>query len=224
MRFLKVFLALVLMLQLAAPFGISADDVNVNLLLQETQKRSEKSGEINFIWWIPEEYWRASLAQNPSTTPQQVDAIVSVFKPYVVVAVVEGKVDVSGNIAYNSEADIRSKLRLVDSQGNVYSPLADDGINVSTKSFLAMMKPMLANILGPMGQNMYFYTFVAKDKNGTDIADPRKEGAFSVRLGEKDFKWELPLSSLVPEKICPSCKRKLNGTYKYCPFDGTPLP
>jgi hypothetical protein len=139
-------------------------------------------------------------------------------------AVVEGKVDAMGNITYSSEPDIRSKLQLIDSHGNRYLPLSEDGINISTKSFLAMMKPMLANILGPMGQNMYFYTFVAKDKNGVDIADPRKEGSFSVRLGDKDFKWDLPLSSLVPEKICPICKRKLNGTYKYCPFDGTPLP
>jgi hypothetical protein len=140
------------------------------------------------------------------------------------VAIVEGKTDTVGAVTYKSEAEIRAKLRLVDNQGNAYIPLVEDGVNISTRSFLAMMKPVLANILGPMGQNMYFFVFIAKDNNGLEIANPKKYGSFTVKLGDKDFKWTLPLSSLVTEKICPACKQKLNGTYKYCPWDGSPLP
>jgi len=224
MKVLKLALVLLLVAQLAVPFGASAQEINVNLLLQETQKRAEKPGEVNIVWWFPEAIWRASLAQTPNVTPEQTEATLSVFRPYVIIAAVEGKIDATGNILYKSETEIRSSLRLLDTQGNEYLALAEDGINVMTKSYLAMMKPLFAHTMGPMGQNMYFFVFPSKDKNGLDIADPKKEGAFSVRLGGKELQWKLPLSSLLPEKTCPTCKQKLNGTYKYCPWDGTPLP
>jgi len=86
-----------------------------------------------------------------------------------------------------------------------------------------MIKPVIANTLGPLGQNMHFLLFPAKDKNGQNIAEAKKEGAFSVKLGEREFKWRLPLGSLLPPKICPKCGEKLSGAYNYCPYDGTPL-
>jgi len=224
MRVLKLALVLLLVAQLAVPFGASAQEINVNLLVQETQKRAESPGEINIIWWFPEDIWRVSLAQTPNITPEQIEATLSVFRPYVIMAAVMGKVDPLGTVTYKSEAEMRANVRLIDASGSEYLPLAEDGINAMTKGYLAMMKPIFANTMGPMGQNMYFFVFVAKDKNGADIADPRKEGIFSVRLLDKEVQWKLPLTSLLPEKTCPTCKQKLSGAYKYCPWDGTPLP
>jgi len=86
-----------------------------------------------------------------------------------------------------------------------------------------MIKPVIVNTLGPLGQNMHFFLFPAKNKSGRNIADAKKGGVFSVRLGEREFKWRLPLGSLLPPKICPRCGEKLSGAYKYCPYDGTPL-
>jgi hypothetical protein len=224
MRILKLALALFLVIQLITPLSARAlEGININLLMQEAQKRGDKPGEVDLVQWFPEETWRLSLAQNPSITPEQAEATLSVFRPYVIIAVVEGKLEATGSITYKSEAEIRARLRILDTSGNEYYPLAEDGINVTTKSLLAGMKPLFASTMGAMGQNMHFFAFVAKGKDGAEIADPKKEGTFSVKLGEKELKWKLPLSSLVPEKACPTCKQKLNGTYKYCPWDGTPL-
>lgn len=87
-----------------------------------------------------------------------------------------------------------------------------------------MMKPLFANMLGPMGQNMVFFLFPSNNKEGQKIADSKKEGSFSVEMGEREFRWRLPLGSLLPPKICPTCGEKLSGAYKFCPWDGTKLP
>jgi len=196
----------------------------LNSLIQETQKKSERPGEISFVWWMPQEYWQLSFVQNPTITPEQSEKVLSVFRPYTIVSVVDGKTNTSAGITYRSEGDIRSGIKLKDKSGTVYLPLADEQISVETKSFLAAMKPVLANVLGPMGQNMYFFVFPAQDSASADIANATKEGSFSVELGEgRAFTWELPLSSLLALKACPTCSRKLNGTYKYCPWDGTKL-
>jgi len=217
-------IAVALLLSSGMKFAFTADgQVDINTLIQETQKRSDKPGEMTFIWWIPEEYWKASFAQNPNMTAAQIEDFVKVFRPYTVIAAVDGTMGTYGSVTYKTEAEIRSTIKLVDGQGNAYVPLNEEEISADTKSFLAAMKPMLANALGPIGQNMYFFIFPAQDKSGQGITDAKKEGAFLVKLGDREFRWKLPLGSLLPPKICPTCKEKINGSYKYCPWDGTKL-
>lgn len=199
------------------------EQVDINALIQETQKRSDEPGEMTFVWWIPEEYWQASFSQNPNMSAAQIEEFLKVFRPYTIIAVVDGTVGTYGNVTYKTEAEMRSNIQIVDSQGNIYIPLSETEVNVDTKSFLAMMKPVLANALGPIGQNMYFFLFPAKNKDGLGIAEAKKEGIFLVKLGEREFRWKLPLGSLLPPKICPTCKEKVSGSYKYCPWDGTKL-
>jgi hypothetical protein len=196
----------------------------LNSLIQETQKKSDRIGEMSFVWWIPQEYWQLSFSQNPTITPEQAEKVLEVFRPYIIVAVVDGKTGSMAGITYRGEAEIRSSIKLKDKMGNIYLPLSDSEVSVDTKSFLGAMKPVLANVLGPMGQNMYFFVFSTKDKSGEDIANAKKEGRFSVELdGNRSFLWTLPLSSLIPLKVCPTCNQKLNGAYKFCPWDGTKL-
>ena len=42
--------------------------VDLNALTQETQKMSQKADEVTFVWWIPEEFWQVSFAQDPTVT------------------------------------------------------------------------------------------------------------------------------------------------------------
>lgn len=216
--------AVTLLLSFGAGIGSAEGQTDINALIQETQQRSDKPGEMVFVWWIPEEYWKASFSQNPNMTAQQVEDFVKVFRPYTLIAVVEGKMGTYGTITYKNEADIRGEIKLKDTAGTEYTALSDEAVNVDTKNLLAMMKPVLANILGPMGQNMYFYLFPNTNKEGKSLYDIGKAGSFSVMLADKEFKWKLPLSSLLPQKTCPTCNEKLKGSYKYCPWDGTKLP
>lgn len=75
-----------------------------------------------------------------------------------------------------------------------------------------------------MGQNLLVFLFPAVGKDNQKIADAKKAGSFAVNIGKLEYKWRLPLGSVVPPKICPKCGEKLSGAYTYCPYDGTKLP
>jgi hypothetical protein len=206
-----------------APGLCQATQVDITALTQETQRMSQKADEMTMVWWIPEEYWRVSFAQNPAVTEAQSEELLKTLRPYTVVVAVDGTIGSFGGVTYTPETTLRNSIQLVDEQGNAYRPLSDPEIDADTKNFLVMMKPALASVLGPIGQNMHFFVFPAKGKGGKQIADAKKEGAFSLRLAGKEFKWRLPLGSLLPPKTCPVDGEKLNGAWKFCPWHGSKL-
>ena len=198
--------------------------VSLDAVLTETQKMSDKADEMTLVWWIPEEFWRVSFAQDPTVTEAEAEEFVKVLRPYTLIVAVDGTIGQFGGVTYESEADIRASIQIRNNQGTLYSPLGEDKIDADTNNFLSMMKPLFADMLGPMGQNMHIFLFPAKSNKGQQIADAKKEGAFSVELGERIFRWRLPLGSILPLKVCPICGEKLSGAYKFCPWDGTKLP
>lgn len=197
--------------------------VELNALISETQRMSQTEDQMLIIWWIPEEYWRVSFEQNPIWTGNQIEGFLKVLRPYTVIAAVDGKIGAFGGMTFKSDVDIRAIIRTQDNEGTLYSPFKEDQIDADIKNFLSMMKPLLANVLGPMGQNIHFFLFPAKKENGQKIADVKSDGRFSVKLGERYFSWRLPLGSLLPQKICSVDMEKLNGAWKYCPWHGVEL-
>ena len=197
--------------------------VDINALVQETQKMSDRSGEMTLIWWIPEEFWRASFEQDPNMTAAQTEEFIKVLRPYVLIVAVDGNIGSFGGVTYKSETTIRGNIQFIDSQGTRYRPLNNENIDANTKNFLSMMKPVFVNMLGPIGQNMHFFLFPAKNTMGQNIAVAKSVGAFSVKLDQRVFKWRLPLGSLLPVKICPVDGEKLSGAWKFCPWHGVKL-
>lgn len=198
-------------------------EVDINTLVQETQKLTQAADELTMVWWIPEEYWQVSFAQDSNMTAAQTEEFIKILRPYVLIVAVDGKVGAFGGVTYKSETVIRDSIQLIDNQGTHYRVLSDEKIDVDAKNFLSMMKPVFANMLGPMGQNMHFFLFQSKNEKGQNIAEAKKEGSFSVKLDEKLFKWRLPLDSLLPPKTCPVCAEKMSGAWRYCPWDGARL-
>jgi hypothetical protein len=197
--------------------------VDINLLVQETQKLSPSADEMTLVWWLPEEFWRISFEQNPNMTAAQTEEFMKVLHPYIIIVAIDGKIGAFGGVTYESEATIKNSIQIIDSQGTYYRPLDEEKTNPDTKNFLSMMKPVLVNMLGPMGQNMHFILFPSSSENGKSIADAKKEGSFSVKLGKREFKWRLPLGSLLPLKVCPVDGEKLSGAWKFCPWHGAEL-
>lgn len=224
-RAVGICLALLVSCALVTTAIAQGSKIDINALVQETQKMSQGAGELSLIWWIPDEFWQASFAQDPTVTPAQAEEFLKIVRPYTIIVAVDGKIGPFGGVTYKTQDQIRSSLQFVDGKGNVYRPYQDAQLDADITSFLSMMKPVLENMLGPLGQNMHFFVFSGKDKDGNRLADPKSEGTFTVKLGGgREFKWRLPLGSLLPPKVCPKCKEKLSGAYKYCPYDGTKLP
>ncbi|MFH1338692.1 MAG: hypothetical protein ABIH40_02455 [Candidatus Omnitrophota bacterium] len=197
--------------------------VDINALTQETQKMSQRAEEITFVWWIPNEYWETSFSQDPKTSNAQAGEVLKVLRPYTVLLVVDGKMGPFGGITYDSKEAIKAGISIKDAEGVSYPPINEEEVDFDTKNFLSMMKPVFANMLGPMGQNMHFFLFPDRNNRGQRIAEAGREGSLLVKLGSKEFKWRLPLGSLLPAKLCPTCGEKLSGAYKFCPWDGTKL-
>ena len=217
---------IVLVVFIASQINVSiAEDykIDVNKLAQETQQMSQSTNEMTMVWWIPEEFWRLSFEQDPNVTEAQIEDILKVLRPYMLLVAVDGKIGTFGGVTYSPKESLQNTIKVIDKEGNRISPLSENKIDSDLKNFLQMMKPIFVNMIGPMGQNMHFFVFPAKNKDGHPIAVARKEGAFSVMLGERNFKWRLPLGSLLPPKVCPVDGEKLSGAWHYCPWHGVAL-
>ena len=202
-----------------------AQDQKLDLteVVRETYRISNEAGEMNMVWWLPDEFWKASAAANPNSTPAQMEMFLKVVHPYVILGVGSGKMGAFGAVTYRTEAEVRDLVQLKDSEGNLSKPLAEDKMDASVPALLGLMKPIMVRMAGPIGENIHFYVFPGIKKDGARICDPLKDGACELDLGERAFKWRLPLSSLLPKQKCPVCGETLSGAYKFCPFDGTKL-
>lgn len=206
--------------------GAAAQDqrIDVNELVQETERASTVAGELNLVWWLPEEFWKASVAANPNVTPEQLELILKAVRPYFIVGVANGKMASMGTVTYRTEDEIRGIVQLKDDGGNLYKPLPEDKVDASVPALLGLMKPFMAKTVGALGENIHFYVFAGSKTDGARICDPLKEGACEVDVGERAFKWRLPIGSLLPKQKCPVCGEILSGAYRFCPYDGTKLP
>ena len=223
-RWASIFVALFLLCGWTKTGLAWQGEVDPAAIVRDTQYMSKEGDGMTLIWWFPEEFWELSFASDSTVTKAEAEKLLTVFRPYIVVAVVDGEVGPFGAVRYRSEDAIRAQLRIRDSEGTYYEPLREDEIDVSVENFLLILKPMLANMLGPMGENLHFFLFPAKREDGRKIADATKEGVLSIELGEREFKWRLPLESLVPPKICPECGEECSGAWRFCPWCGAKLP
>ena len=217
------FLAFGLLVGIGVRSGFAQEKISLSELVGALQKGSDRTDKVTLVWWAPQEYWRATFSQDPIISQAQADEIVNFLRPYTIFFVVDGSMGKFGAVDYKSESEIRANIQVSDNQGVLYHPLSEDEVNQNAKDFLLMMKPVFASMIGPMGQNMHAIVFPGKDAKGQPIADAKKEGNFSVKLYEGEFKWRLPLGVLLPEKICPQDGEKMNGAWKFCPWHGVAL-
>jgi hypothetical protein len=157
---------------------------------------SQEQSDITFVWWVPEQYWQAGFAESPQMNQAQADEFLKAIRPYTLVITVSGTRGLFGSMTYRSEGEIRSSMKLKDANGKTYAPLGDDAVDADVKTLMQMIRPIISNILGPMGQNMQLVLFQARTDDGKPIADAARKGSSSIFLAEKEFKWRLPLDSV----------------------------
>lgn len=196
---------------------------NIVDLVTETQKQSLEDDELTLVWWMPRAFWQISLEADGTMPLSAISEVMSHIEPYIVVAVVDGTVGPFGGGNFKSEKEVQAEIRIVDGAGNGYGPLATDEVSTDVQNLIGAMKPVIANMIGQMGQNMNFFLFSSRGADGTAIVDALEEGTFAVALGERSFEWRLPLSALLPPKLCPIGQRELDGAWKYCPWHGNEL-
>jgi len=225
--------AILLIAFLATPWILRAQqtaaadlaDSRLDDIIKETQLTVGGKDTAGLVWWLPTEFWEQSAIQQ-GNSPEQARTTFAPMRNYTMIIVAVGKIGL-GNINWHSENEIRSNTTLRDSDGQAYQPLKE--ISPDAQGIASIVKPVLANILGPTGQNLQILFFPAKTAKGKSIADPTRAGSFSVLLSnltsqkESEFAWRLPLSSLSPPKFCPMGKERVEASWKFCPWHGNRL-
>ena len=200
----------------------SGAEIKTADLLAETQKMSRQDKVVRFAWWIPEEFWKTMFSKSTTVREAQLDSLIFKIHPYTIFFVVNGKISSLGSITYSDYDELGKDIMLKTSGDHKYLPVARDQLDQDVKNLLDMMKPLLANMLGPMGQNMHYIVFKS-EREGLPLFSSRENTQFSIRLSGEEFSWKLPLVSMMPKMHCSKCGGSFPGNYVYCPFDGTKL-
>lgn len=195
-------------------------------LLRETQLGVRVPHHTGLVWYIPFEFWLESAAQNGQsveTTSRSLESL----KSYTLVVIFAAKVGGLGGLDFIPPSEMKKNVFLRDSQGNDFAALEE--VSPDAQNLSEILKPVFANALGRAGENATLLFFPAKNKAGLPIADPQREGRFSVVLKsflgipEDIYEWRLPLTSLSPAKYCPEGNEQVNANWKYCPWHGVKL-
>jgi hypothetical protein len=179
----------------------------------------------NLNWWIPNEFWEASTAEDGEESTD----IFSAFKGYTIVAVVAANISSLGVFNYYSEDEITTHINVkyTDAGGKSRTMQIVKEPPTEVQMILGMMKPMLKAAMGAMGEHFHFIVLKDQTESGTRIADPYAEGSLSIGLNDRlDRSWtsavDTPLNSLYVPRLCPNGK-PAHISWKYCPWTGKKL-
>lgn len=224
MKVAKRLLLLLVALCLVAPMTVSAQtSIDLERLIAETQRMSEVPDRITLVWWIPEAYWQAAFDRDPTITRADADAFLEMMRPYHLFAVVDGTIGMLGNAKFTPPDEVGRTIRLETPNGRRFAPLMPDALDQGATIVMSLFKPIIASMIGPMGDNMFLAVFPAYDHEGEPLLDLLSKGSFTLTVADQQFRFNLPLVSILPPKYDPVTGEQFPGNYIYSPFTGNLL-
>lgn len=227
-KHIPLFLLAILAFACTAQAGsqsLPPQQIKLNELTRDTQKQVYGDGgkEFEIVWWMPREYWEASLSQQQALDPSIRKTIIDTLGDYDVVAVVEGSMADDMQFRFVTENEIRDATHLLDTKGNALDPLRENDVPPKVASLLASLKPVLSSNMGPVGKSMHFMVFPGNDKQGSRRVDPSGNGRMQVKTRSNTYVFRLPLGSLLPNKVDAATGDLFPGDYLYSPYSGATL-
>jgi hypothetical protein len=214
-----------------------AEDIDLQALVRETQINKQSSNKLVMVWWIPTEFWAESFRRGGTVSAKQSAEMLASIDDYVVVAAIDGTIGTLGVLASTPKDELEKKTLLIVGDTKS-SPIPEGDLSPSARNFVQLMKPVIANMLGQVGQGMHFMAFKGtKESNANDkslhsddvaaskqrLIDPKLPGRVTVRIGEQNFEYRLPLGSLLSPKFDPDTGERYPGNYEYSPYSGKKL-
>lgn len=205
--------------------------VNTSEFTTDTQVMLQNSGDkhVALVWWIPNEFWQASMARDTNTSEADKKAVLNSMAGVSLLAVVQADITSLGAFQYYSKEEIEKKMLVsfTDTSGKSQKLVPLQTINPNLEIVLGMFKPVLGAAMGNLGNNMHFYVFNDKSGNSGRLLDPYQKGQINVQLARKDAavmkaSIELPLNSLFVPRKCPNGK-SAHISWQYCPWSGERL-
>ena len=195
---------------------------SIEELVRETQRTSSADGNLTMVWWMPFEFWQASLGANAQVPEELRNQILSLMSKYNIIAVVRARPAPEGFTDIQSK-DAIQKAITVTFEGKPVQAVPPEQLDPAMQVILAQFKPAVAGMLGQVGQAMEFliYPGVA---DGKRLIDPTQPGLLKVSLFSQDIQFRLPLGSVMPLRTDPKSGETFPGNYLYNPFTGEKLP
>ncbi|KJJ37640.1 hypothetical protein [Aequorivita vladivostokensis] len=197
-------------------------DVSIDGMLNETQFSSDNPKMMEFVWWLPREFWEASYAQDPTSSEADYEELNKMFQDFELFGIIQGEIGHFGGITYYTKDTILKNLN-IQYKGENLMVVSEEEISADFLNFLMIMQPMLGNMLGQMGNNIHFVLLKSIRGNEVLPINPLKSDELTIKLGDFEKVIDLPLSSLLMEKKCPEDEKLYSGKWTYCPIHGKKL-
>ena len=187
------------------------------------------NNEIDLVWWIPTEFWEATMRQNPDVPDFQVDQIIGVLRNHSVLAVVQADISPFGAFSFFEKDTVMDglKVQVRRENGKLETISHTEPSDPDLRILLDQMRPILAAAMGSLGQNFFFFPLPDMNNDGKRIISPYEKGELIVSLQRgkmtSQLSIELPLDSLFVPRICPNGK-PAHVSWAYCPWNGEKLP
>jgi hypothetical protein len=196
--------ALCCALMVAAPYAAGAstassdaltfrdpDTVDNSELMHDLTLTRSEAGHLTMTMWLPEEFWRTQLRHKGSLTERGIDDYLAVVHPYTLMTVLDGQFGVT-SIHYTDPETLAAQVTLEDSHGERYAPLPPESVSEDMRNMLQAFRPIMANMMGAMGQHMEFLIFPSLDKGGHALANAKSSSSLIVHVGETVLRYRLP--------------------------------
>ena len=103
-------------------------------LVRDTQITRSENGNVQIVWWIPDEFWETSFKDHPAVPAESQKEVLKLVRPYVVVAIVEGRIGPLGGFEGLPREKMLAKTWLKFGD-KAYTPIPDDDLDQASKLF-----------------------------------------------------------------------------------------
>jgi len=167
------------------------------------QKKSSEDNNkkiFNYVGKVSGRYaavWLSSglihyYAEENDSFDENMERLLDIIKPYTIICVMKAGDDFD-NRSYLKNS-IQKEITLIDSQGNVHSPLEEPAMDTEIRDVLGMLRLLLKMAIDEHDEKIAA-SFFFFQKDGQAVVDTSKEGIFCVTFFNEEFEWKvLPLS------------------------------
>src|SRR3989337_2800061 len=187
--------------------------VSLTDFVKDVQQWKKEDDKMRLAWWLPGIYWEIALADHKQIPPGTIQQIQTALGDYVVICAADISINSDGSIDFTQDGELRKTITLYDMGGNAHLPLPDDDISPEAKALAESLKPVFTQAIGQLGKGMHIYFFTVKDDKKNNLIDEMKKGEFKIVHSDNEFKWNLPLATLLPQKLCPTDNEKMMGNW-----------
>jgi hypothetical protein len=203
---------------LLSPLPWAATDIGA--LSVDLQLQKSTATQFKMAFWLAPELFLVSQQSASEAEKQQ---FLKMFSGYVVFMIGNAEVSALGSLSPTPRAENLKSTSLQINDNPRLSPLSEGEIKGDLKVLQEVMKPVMRNVAGALGDAMEIVIFRLPANANPKVLLAASEGSLKLSTLNEDFTWRLPLPSLLPAVYDPITGEKFPGNYRFNPFTGQKL-